>query len=716
MKDIIKLTIIAVITILSNHAFSQLAVGAGDDIDLEIQNAYEVESITINAKINDQIADVIVSQEVYNPNPRSLQVEIFFPLPAKSAIQNFVFMVDGKEYPGELLTKEEAVRIYEGIVSRKQDPALMEYVGYGLFKTRIFPIGPRQKRTISIQYTEVLPKNNGLIEFRYPLGTQKFSATALKNVKVKLNIKSSIDLKNIYSPTDKVDIKNDDDRNAYVSFVLENQKPKHDFRLIFSQDEDQIGTNIISYKPVENQDGYFMLLASPSIEKTKQEDLPKNIIFVLDVSGSMAGKKIEQSKEAIKNVLSNLNDYDCFNIIAYENRVNTYESQLIEYNKENFDDAISYVENLTAGGGTNINDALQSALTMTNKDDRPTYIIFLTDGLPTIGTTNEMEISQNCKKTNSDKTRIFTFGVGFDVNTRLLDRISEENGGTTTYVKPNDNLEEYIADLYNNISSPVLTDIEIAINNIRISDTYPSNIPDIFKGQQLVWTGKYNKPGKTKVTITGKVNGVVQTFSYDVEFADHKAGPNNSYVEKIWATRKVGFLIDQIDLNGKTDELIDELVALSKKYGILTPYTAFLAREDMDIADANTMRWEAERNLVILEDEVSGESAVRQRGAKNKLKANTFATYDVSEEDSYVDKEMTSNVNNIGSRTFYNRSGNWVESTITEEEEKNAITIKPYSEEYFELARSNSLEFNQCLAVRSNMIIRGSNKVYKIIY
>ena len=398
MKNLIKITIIAIAILFSTHSFSQLAVGAGDDIDLEIQNAYEVENITINAKINDQVADVIVSQEVYNPNPRSLQVEIFFPLPAKSAIQNFVFMVDGKEYPGELLTKEEAVRIYENIVSRKQDPALMEYVGYGLFKTRIFPIGPHQKRTISIQYTEVLPKNNGLIEFRYPLGTQKFSATALKNVKVKLNIKSSIDLKNIYSPTDKVDIKNDDDRNAYVSFALENQKPKHDFRLIFSQDEDQIGTNVISYKPVENQDGYFMLLASPSIEKTKQEDLPKNIIFVLDVSGSMAGKKIEQSKEAIKNVLSNLNDFDCFNIIAYENRVNTYESQLIEYNKENYDDAISYVENLTAGGGTNINDALQSALTMTNKDDRPTYIIFLTDGLPTIGTTNEMEISQNCKK------------------------------------------------------------------------------------------------------------------------------------------------------------------------------------------------------------------------------------------------------------------------------------------------------------------------------
>ena len=317
------------------------------------------------------------------------------------------------------------------------------------------------------------------------------------------------------------------------------------------------------------------------------------------------------------------------------------------------------------------------------------------------------------KKTNSDKTRIFTFGVGFDVNTRLLDRISEENGGTTTYVKPNDNLEEYIAELYNNISSPVLTDIEIAINNTRISDTYPNNIPDIFKGQQLVWTGKYNKPGKSKVTITGKVSGVEQTFVYDVEFADHKAGPNNSYVEKIWATRKVGFLIDQIDLNGKTDELIDELLALSKKYGILTPYTAFLARDDMDIADAGFMREETERNLIMLENEVAGESAVRQRGAKNKLKSNTFATYDVAEEDSYVDKEMTSNVNNIGSRTFYNRSGNWVESTITEEEEKNAITIKPYSEEYFELARSNSLEFNQCLAVRSNMIIRGSNKVIR---
>jgi len=442
----------------------------------------------------------------------------------------------------------------------------------------------------------------------------------------------------------------------------------------------------------------------------------KNIIFVLDRSGSMSGKKIEQSKKALEFVLANLNEGDNFNIIDYDDRVEMYKSELQRYSTENFDNAKSYVTGINSGGGTNINDALVKALEMLKDDNKPNYILFLTDGLASSGITDEMQIAKNVAAANTINARIFAFGVGNDVNARLLDRLTSGNGGITEYVKPDEDIEIAVADLYGNISSPVMSDIKIRFNNTDVRSTYPDKLPDLFKGSQLIWVGKYNKGGKNTINITGNVNGKEQSFKFNVELASHKDAKTHDYLEKIWASRRVGHLIDQIDLNGRNQELVDELVNLSKQYGILTPYTAFLAREGVELSDNEELRKESDKYLEML-DEVSGSSANNLRAQKKSFSSKTTVNQNIetSYEDAEGEIQVVSTIKQIGTKTFYKRDEKWVEGTLSEEEIKNAVKLKKFSDEYFSVARGQNAEFNQYLSEKDQIMVKIDGKVFEII-
>lgn len=699
--------------IFVGNSKAQMAIASGSSIDVPVQNSYEVLDISVDADIKDQVAEVTVSQTIYNPNNRSLEVEIFFPLPAKGAVQNLILMVDGKEIAGQLLEKSEATKIYEGIVNRKRDPALMEYVGYGLYKTKVFPIGIREKREISVSYTIVLERKLDLATFTYPFGTQKFSAKALQSVNLNARIKTTTALKNIYSPSDEVDVTKINDHSAVVTMKMVNKIPDHDFKLNYSISDEKFGISVLSYKPKESENGYFMLLASPSMDEDKTATISKNVVFVIDKSGSMAGNKITQACSALNFVLGNLNENDNFNIIAYSNRVELFSENLVSYSDKTYLEAKTYVNSITSGGGTNINDALTSAVKFFTDKSKPNYIVFLTDGLPTIGIVSEMEISQNCKSNNLNKARIFSLGVGYDVNARLLDRLSDQNSGVSEYVKPNENIETAMGDLYNNISAPVLTDISIRIDGTRITETYPSDIPDLFKGKQLVWLGRYSKAVETQVVISGNINGKSTVFENEIVLNDHKSGSEYEYIEKIWATRKIGYLIDQIDLYGNKDELVNELVALSKTYGVLTPYTSFLAREDIDFNDGEVVFENTRKNLMEL-DKVSGISGNSQRASKAEFKSNSIVTSEVVEYDMEGNKEVSKTIKNIGTSTFFWRNEQWVESSVTEAEEKNAIEIKQFSDDYYNLARSGNTKINQYLSNNEKIVFKENGKVYLI--
>lgn len=588
--------------------------------------SYKIKELTVQARVTDQVARVQVSQSFVNTGSTQMEVQFLFPLPYDGAIDKLTLLVDGKEFPGKLMPAKEARSVYEAIVRSNKDPALLEWMGSGLFQTSVFPVPPGAERKVTLNYNQLLRKDRGLTDFLFPLSTARYTSHAVEKVEFQVAIESAIDIKNVYSPTHTVDIKRPDSKHAVISYTRTNEVPTSDFRLLFDVDKGQVGASVIAYRPKEGEDGYFLLLASPQVKAADAERPKKTVIFVLDRSGSMSGKKIEQAKSAVKFVLNNLREGDMFNIVAYDGVVESYKPELERYNDETRKAALGYVEGLYPGGGTNISGALTAALGQLKDNSRPNYVLFLTDGLPTVGETNEAKICAGAKDANKIRARILSFGVGYDVNSRLLDRISRDGFGLSEYVRPDEDIEAHVSTVYSNISSPVLTEVAVnfELDGIKPEDgppvnrVYPKGNFDLFEGQQLVVVGRYKKPGAAKVVIKGQVSGQEQKFDFPATLIEKSNDESFAFVEKLWAMRRIGEIIDQLDLAGKNDEMVKELVDLSTKHGILTPYTSFLADETMrPLADAGAVR-RAGESLSQL-DNASGVSGVAQRAEKGRF-------------------------------------------------------------------------------------------------
>ncbi len=595
-------------------------------------SSYKIKELAVQARIVDQVARVQVTQSFVNTGSQQMEVQFLFPLPYDGAIDKLTLLVDGKEFPGKLMAAKEARSVYESIVRSNKDPALLEWMGMGLFQTSVFPVPPGAERKVVLNYNQLLRKDRGLTDFLFPLSTAKYTSHAVEKVEFQIAIESAIDIKNVYSPTHTVDIKRPDAKHAVVSYTRTNEVPTGDFRLMFDVDKGQVGASVISYKPKEGEDGYFLLLASPQVKGADAERPKKTVMFVVDRSGSMSGKKIEQAKSALKFVLNNLREGDMFNIVAYDGNVESFRPELARYNDETRKSALGYVEGLYPGGGTNIHGALTTALAQLKDSSRPNYVLFLTDGLPTIGVTNEAQIASGAKEANKIRARILSFGVGYDVNSRLLDRIARDGFGLSEYVRPDEDIEAHVSAVYANISAPVLTDVTVnfELDGLKPEDgppvnrIYPKGNFDLFEGQQLVVVGRYKKPGAAKVVIKGHVGGAEQKYDFGANLIDKSHDESYAFVEKLWAMRRIGEIIDQLDLSGQNNELVKELVDLSTKHGILTPYTSFLADEtSRPLASADNLRLTRESLSALSES--SGVSGVSQRFEKRKFQSATNA-------------------------------------------------------------------------------------------
>ncbi|MGC8643849.1 MAG: VIT domain-containing protein, partial [Isosphaeraceae bacterium] len=338
---------------------------------IPVTRSYEIRDVSIDARVRDQVAEVQISQTFHNPGSVQIESEFLFPLPEDGAVQNFLLMVDGRELPGRLLNKDEARRIYEEIVRIKRDPALLEYMGRGLFRTRVFPIPPGADRKVTMRYTQLCRRDRDVIEFSYPLSTQKFTAKPIERLGVRTSIESKNAIKSVYCPSDDARIDRTGDHEARVSLERRDVVPSSDFRVVYTLSEGAVGASVISYRESAGDDGYFLLLASPKVKAPDVKPQPKTVIFVLDRSGSMAGKKIEQARKALKSVLDNLREDDLFNIVVYDDRTESYKPELQRYSSRTREEAERYVENIREGGSTNIDSALQTALALIHDDSRP---------------------------------------------------------------------------------------------------------------------------------------------------------------------------------------------------------------------------------------------------------------------------------------------------------------------------------------------------------
>lgn len=649
-------------------------------------------NVTVN--IDNQIAKTRVDQTFINDSAYALEGTYIFPLPDDAAISEFAMWVDGKKLEGQVLDKNQARRIYEDIVRSQRDPALLEYVGRNAFQARIFPIPPKTEKRVEIEYSQILKTEQGLVRYVYPLNTEKFSPKPLANVSVNVSLKSNAALKAIYSPSHNVGVSRSGDYAAQVGYEDKNVRPDRDFVLYYSVTQDEIGLNLVSYKQA-GEDGFFVMLVAPKVQVASSQVIAKDVILVLDVSGSMQGSKIAQAKNALYYVLDHLNPNDRFNIVTFSTGTNAYASSLRPASAR--DDARNFVSRIVAEGSTDINRALLEAMTNADKE-RPTIVIFLTDGLPTTGETNAQKIISNVTNAAPKNVRLFTFGVGDDVNTLLLDSLAEKLRGASGYVRPNEKIDEIVSAFYAKVSTPVLSDISIDWGGIAVNDVYPYPLPDLFAGTQLVVTGRYRAGGTATITLKGTVNGVPQTFRYaDVSF---RTASGDDSIPRLWAQRKIGYLMNEIRLRGENREIINEIVALAIRYGIVTPYTSFLVDERQDVL-TQTGRENAAKQAQATAapplpqsgggavDRSQFESQMRSSAAAAPAptKAPAAAPGQTAPSDSYRD---TLALQYVGDKTFISRNGVWLDTQYDPAKMKTT-QIEFGSDAYFALVANHPI-------------------------
>lgn len=673
-----------------------------------VQLAIRYHRVTVT--IEDQVAVTHVDQVFYNPNNWAVEGTYMFPLPLDAAVNSFTLWVDGKPVEGQVLDAEQARRKYQEIVSSLRDPALLEYAGRGAVQAHVFPIPPQGERRIELEYTQALAAENGLVRYIYPLNTEKFSTWPLENVSIRVDVRSSSPLRAVYSPSHTVELSRESERHVKAGYEATDVLPNTDFALYYSVGESE-AFHLLSYRDPNDKDdpdGYFLLLLAPRPDAA-QQTLAKDVILVLDRSGSMDGDKFRQAQEALRYILGHLNPEDRFNAIAFSTGLESYASGLRPASEAS--EAIAWVDRLSAQGSTDINRALLEAASMGRAaSERPTYLIFLTDGLPTEGEVDSQKILDNLAFAAPDGLRLFAFGVGYDVDTFLLDSLAAAHHGTSTYVLPGERLDEILSTFYAKVSTPVLTDLELDFGGLAVYDLYPSPLPDLFSGSQIILTGRYRAGGQADVTLRGEVNGQTQTFRFtDQSFAERSRGSDaGSAIPRLWATRKIGYLLNQVRLKGPDQETIDQIVRLSIRFGIVTPYTSYLVTEDMPLGAA-----EQDRIARDAYSDMQAQAAAPSSGQEAVEKAAGQGNLAEAEAPAAAPAESADRVRSVGPRTFVLSDGRWMD-TAFDPDRMQTTRVAFLSEDYFALIAARP-ELAAAFALGPSVVAFADGIAYEVV-
>ncbi|MFZ5516184.1 MAG: VIT domain-containing protein [Candidatus Zhuqueibacterota bacterium] len=689
----------------------------------------------VTVKITDQVAAVTVDQVFFNDSQQAIEGVYYFPLPENASISEFNMVADGKLMTGEILDKGKAREIYEQIVRRNLDPALLEYVNQNLFSAAIFPIPPHKERKIVLRYSALLPMDGDMVKFSYPLrGDVQAGRGARPDLPlpqpmpmeknsfranepgiqqlIAIDIQSQIPLKTVYSPSHDVSISRMSDHRASVSYEGKREPNRENFVLYYSYSRQDFGMNIMTYQSPDDEGNFFMLLVSPRTDFSDQEILNKDILFVLDVSGSMSGEKISQAQDALTYCINRLGQNDRFNIITFSTETTLFRDALV-LAAEHRNDALQFVRQMGAQGGTNIGDALARALTFRFDAERAGSIVFLTDGLPTVGETDITAILKQTSERNTSHIKIFTFGVGYDVNTVLLDKIALNSRAVSDYIEPGEQIEQKIAAFYDKISHPVLADLDIDFGRMSVENVFPKKLPDLFKGSQLTILGTYKNKAATEVTLTGRAGDRERKFTYPVNPGEK--GEGHEFLPHLWATRKIGYLMDEIRLHGENEELKNEVIRLSKKYGVMSPYTSYLVQEDEVMAKSGQ---------AVPGGIGAGNGASDRKMASERLSVSSApapAAYDqgmlavkLSKETQRMKEanaiEDNVAVRRVAGRTFYLKENVWVDSEYADQK---TVDVK-FGSEAFQQILIKQPSLAKILALGDKVIFKWKKNYIRI--
>ncbi|MBN1593582.1 MAG: VWA domain-containing protein [Candidatus Coatesbacteria bacterium] len=711
---------LALLILASTAAFCQGLIFVPEP-ETGIPQPLSTKSLKVTFEATESLAKTRIEQTFFNPTNRTLEGRLVFPLPKGAAVSEFAMWAGNKKLKAQVRSSKDAKRIYDDIVRKMRDPALLQYVGRGLFEASVYPIEPNSTKKIELQYSCVLETEGDVVNYVFPLDSFSVTHLPLMSFVLAGRIKSNSPLKSIYCPSHNIAITRLSDTEASVSYEGNDVKAEKDFSMYYTLSRDDIGINLLSHK--EGSDGYFLLLAAPKYASDKSKQPPKEVIFALDISGSMQGQKMEQARQAAKHIVSNLSDDDYFNLIVFNDQVRKFRSSRVRATKPDVKRAIEFLDELEAAGGTNIDGALLEAVSMLERSDIAKMVIFLTDGQPTVGVTDTQKILENIKAKNTGSVRIYGFGVGFDVGADLLDGIARESKGTVSYVLKDDQLERVISSFYNKVAYPVLSDVSLKISGVETFEQYPSTLPDFFKGTQVVLFGRYSGDGQARIALSGSVGSRTKTFERDLKFARDSEGYD--FIPRLWALRRVGFLLDEIRRKGENKELVDECIRLGTKYAIVTPYTSQLVTEDEapplprwwadergDVpsvrhrdADSTTLNKQTYMKTVAM-------SPLAPEGTKDKI-TGSMVIQELSEATAEK-SQYTGTRKVIGAKTFLMKDGCWVDTALDKAQlDKPDEVVKFFSERYFNLIDDDEL-LARYLSAGDCVVVLHKGKVLKI--
>lgn len=708
-----------------------------------LPRALPVRSIKIETRIVGQVATTHIEQVFRNDTDAVLEGTYFFPIPESASISEFAIWENGRRLVGEVRSREEARRIYDEIVRRQRDPGLLEYAGTNLFQASIFPIPARSDKKLELTYTQVLTAESGTVAYRYPLGVGR-NLTTVGSVTGRVEIESREPLRTIYSPSHNIATTRNGNERASISFETGASASPQDFQLFYSLSREDFGVSLITHRE-PGRDGYFLMMISPRNDWAEQEVAAKDIVFVLDTSGSMAEEgKMEKARAALLFGIRNLRDVDRFNAVSFAGEERLMESGLITADERGRARGEQFVRNLRPVGGTNINAAALAAMrqfdTAGGERDRPRMLVFLTDGLPTVGETNVARILENVRAARTSAIRLFTFGVGYDVNTTLLDRMASENNGVADYVEPREDIEVKVSNFFAKVNSPVLTDLRLDMGGVETDLIYPRQMPDLFRGTQIALIGRYRNPRdleRVRVRLTGQSNRQERAFMYE-NLRFPLTEDANDFLPRLWATRRVGWLMEQIRSNGEQAELRDEIVDLGTRYGIVTPYTSYLAIESGEqitvtgAADMTTATPNSNATGTVGRRPATTQPLPRNgRGVAANRRAVPTAPPTAStgpmavqqsqqaraqQEAVRVDEDQVSGANavvrRIGSKTFYLREGVWTDAEFRADARLPETVLTFGSDEYFALLRRER-RLAEFFALGERVIVVFNGRVYR---
>ncbi len=644
----------------------------------------EINRYHTNVAINNQLAKTKIDQVFVNPNDFEIVGMYIFPVPDDAVFSKLALSINGELVSGKRLSQEESDRIYRDSARYSSNKAILEHLGTRAFVVEVPGIPANGERHIQFEYSQIVSADSDLAKYTYPLSLAKSAFAPIRNLHVEMEIESEDELRTVYSPSHEVTINRKDDRHVRISYEGTDVDPDEDFLCYYSVSDDNFGITLLTHRADEKENGYFMLLVSPKYDVKQTEIVEKDFIFVLDHSGSMAGRKVEQAKEALRYCVYNLNDGDRFNLILFNKNITSLADRLNRgeewFGGERWRDstvlsdklidvkggrekAFAFIDGIEGRGMTNINDALLTALAEKPDPKRPRIIVFLTDGQPTAGVRNPARILENVAKANRNLSRIFVFGVGYDVNVRLLDKMAADNGGTRNYVEPNEDIENAVSSLFRKMNEPVLVDVEINFGQIVTKELTPESLPDLFRAEQLTLLGRYEKHGNTVLKLRGIIGNERHEFSKNVHFSELE--PDNDFLPNLWAQRRIAELVDEAALNGGSKELLDEIERLSEEYDVLTADMSLVAPE------RGSLRRRYHREID------SAYSGILSR-------PETIRRSRERESQKYVSSKMREEgIKRSGRKTFHYQNGIWVDSEYDGRSERKKIEFG--SEIYYEL-------------------------------